>query len=92
MINIKEIIALTEKMDLENSNGQMEIFTKDNFAKICVKDMEKCSGMMRVFTKESGREVSQTAKVLIFITKSGMFKAKGEKPRLGIFEDNILVN
>ncbi len=91
-INIKEITVLTGKMDLDNLNGQMEIFTKANFAKICVKVMEKCSGTMRVFTKESGREVYQTAKVLIFITKSGMFKAKGEKPRLGIFEDNILVN
>jgi hypothetical protein len=48
--------------------------------------------MTRAFTKENGNEVYQMAKVLIFITKSGMFKAKGEKPRLGIFEDNILVS
>lgn len=91
-INTKETIVQTAKTVLENSNGPMEISTKDNSVKICVKAMEKCNGMTKVFMKVNGKEDYQTAKVLIFITKSGMFKAKGEKPRLGIFEDNILVN
>jgi hypothetical protein len=46
----------------------------------------------QVFTKGSGNEAYPTEKVLVFITKSGMFKAKGEKPRVGIFEENILIS
>ena len=32
--NIKVIIVLIERMDMENSSGPMEMFTKDNLAKI----------------------------------------------------------
>lgn len=78
-------------MDMESSSGEMAISTKDNFARTCVKAKDKCYGTTRAFTQANGEEASPTAKVLISITKSGMFKAKDEKPRFGIFEDNILI-
>lgn len=78
-------------MAMESSSGQMAISTRDNFVRTCVKAKAKCNGMIRAFTQANGEEAYPTAKVLISITKSGMFKAKDEKPRFGIFEDNILV-
>lgn len=91
-INTKGTTVLIEKTASDNLNGRMAIFIRDNFVRTCAKDMDKCNGTTKVFTRVNGEEVYQMAKVPIFITKSGMFKAKGEKPRLGIFEDNILVN
>lgn len=41
---------------------------------------------------ENGREDYLMAKVHIVIFKLGIFKVKGEKPRAGYFEDNVLVN
>lgn len=76
---------------MENLNGLMATFIKANFARTCAKDKVKCNGTTKAYTQVNGEEVFQTAKVLIPITKSGMFKAKDEKPRFGIFEDNILV-
>ena len=91
MTNTKETTAPTAKTDMASSSGQMATSTKANSARTCVKAKAKCNGTTKAFTQVNGEEVSPMAKVLIPITKSGMFKAKDEKPRFGIFEDNILI-
>ena len=47
---------------------------------------------MEVCTKGSGREDFLMEKVKFVLIKSGIFKVKGEKPHVGIFEDNVLVS
>lgn len=46
---------------------------------------------MEVLTMANGKEVYLTEKVVINLLKLGVFKIKGEKPRAGFFEDNVLV-
>lgn len=79
-------------MDLENTNGPMETCIKVNFVKIWDKVKEKWYGMMEALTLGNGKEDYLMAKVPIVIFKLGIFKVKGEKPRAGYFEDNVLVN
>ena len=40
----------------------------------------------------NGNEDYHTEKVLLNLYKLGIFKVKGEKPRIGYFEDNVLVS
>lgn len=89
--NTKATTVLIAKTAMESSNGPMATSTKANSAKICAKAKAKCNGTTKAYTQANGEEVFPTVKVLIPITKSGMFKAKDEKPRFGIFEDNILI-
>ena len=48
--------------------------------------------MMEVHTVESGKEVYLMAKVMNIISKLGVFKVKGEKPRVGYFQDNVMIS
>ena len=47
---------------------------------------------MEVLILDNGKEDCLMERVMIFIIKVGIFKVKGEKPRAGYFEDNVLVN
>ena len=47
---------------------------------------------MAVHTLENGNADFPMAKVLINLYKLGIFKVKGEKPRIGYFEDNVLAS
>lgn len=76
-INTKEIIVLIAKMDLDNSDGWMEIFIRGISARTPDKGMARCFGAMEVFMKGNGAEGFQMEKVLNMLTKQGMFKAKG---------------
>lgn len=40
---------------------------------------------------ENGKEVYLTEKVIHIVFKLGIFKVKGEKPRAGYFEDNVMI-
>lgn len=84
-INIMVILVEIERMDLDNIYGQMEILTKDNFVKIWEKEKDRWCGMMEVLIMESGKEAYLTEKVINIIFKLGIFKVKGEKPRVGYF-------
>lgn len=79
------ILVEIERMDLDNIYGQMEILTKDNFVKIWEKEKDRWCGMMEVLIMESGKEAYLTEKVINIIFKLGIFKVKGEKPRVGYF-------
>lgn len=58
-------------------SGLMVIRTRGNFVKICVRVLERCIGVMGVLTRGSGKGVCPMVKVLIYLSKLGMFKAKG---------------
>ena len=49
-------------MDMESSNGNLEVFTKETMKKIKRVGMVKCTGMMEILTKDSGKTVSVTEK------------------------------
>lgn len=85
VINIQVTIVWIVKTALGHLFGRTVILIKGNFVRICVMGREKCIGVMVVSMKASGREVSLMVKVFVCLTKLGMFKAKGEKPRMGIF-------
>lgn len=75
-----------------NIIGQMGTFIKEIFAKIWEKVKAKWSGMMVAPIQANGNEDYHTEKVLLNLYKLGIFKVKGEKPRIGYFEDNVLVS
>lgn len=45
-ISIWDTLVEIAKMGAESISGQMEIFIKDNFVRICDKDKDKWYGMM----------------------------------------------
>lgn len=48
--------------------------------------------MMGVHIQGNGKEDYHMVKVHINLYKLGIFKVKGEKPRIGYFEDNVLIS
>ena len=48
--------------------------------------------MMGAHIMENGRGVYLMAKVMNIICKLGVFKVKGEKPRVGYFQDNVMIS
>jgi len=84
-INIQVTIVWIAKTAMGLSFGPMVILIKESFVRICVMEKVRCIGVMEVNMKVSGSEDYPMAKVFVCLTKLGMFKAKGEKPRMGIF-------
>lgn len=75
-----------------NIFGQMAILIKETSAKIWDKEKEIWRGMMEVYIQENGKGGYHMAKVLLYLKKPGIFKVKGYKPRVGYFEDNVLIS
>lgn len=48
--------------------------------------------MMGAILMENGKGVYLMAKVMNIISKLGVFKVKGEKPRVGYFQDNVMIS
>lgn len=84
-INMLDISVMIERMVLANTSGQMVIAIRETFAKIWDKVKARCFGMMEVLILENGKGAYHTEKVVMCLTKSGIFKVKGEKPRVGYF-------
>ncbi len=76
-IIILAILAMIEKMAQENIFGRMVTNTREIFVKIWDKVKVRCSGMMEVLTMVNGNAVFPTEKVVMYLTKLGIFKVKG---------------
>lgn len=91
-ISTLDSLVMIAKMDPASIFGLMATTTKAISVRTCEKGRETCFGTTAARTQGSGREDSLMEKVVIDLTKLGVFKVKGEKPRAGYFEDNVLVS
>lgn len=91
-ISMLDNLVMIAKMGLDSIFGPMATTIKAIFVKTCEREKETCFGMMAAHTLDSGRGDSPMEKVVIDLIKLGVFKVKGEKPRAGYFEDNVLVS
>lgn len=76
-INIVDILAMIEKMVQDNIIGQMVTVIKEIFQKTWDREKVKCFGMMVALTQGNGKEAYLMEKVVMFLTKQGIFKVKG---------------
>jgi hypothetical protein len=72
-----DILVMIVKMDQVNIFGQMATNTREIFVKICDKVKDKCIGMMAVLILANGNVAFLTEKVVMYLTKLGIFKVKG---------------
>jgi len=68
-INMKDFSKMIRKMEEACINGQMEIFTTDNFQMIWDMEMVIWFGMMEVLMKVNGLEDCQMEKVNYYLIK-----------------------
>jgi hypothetical protein len=75
--NIEVLLVLTVKMVMESFYGRMATFIMEIFVMMYEKEMGRWNGRMEACMRGSGGEGFPMAGVFFFITKLGMFKAKG---------------
>ena len=76
-INTVDISAMIEKMVQDNIIGRTVTAIKGIFQKTWDRDKVKCFGMMAALIQGNGNEAYLTEKVVMFLTKQGIFKVKG---------------